>query len=99
MCLSVYLASAVPGHVGTSPSSCASVQDEEAGRGFHWASGLSAYCLWTRSSDQLTASHRWLLYRAEKGQVETENQSYVYRGTTADTAAAYSDTPAKEIFQ
>lgn len=44
VCVCVYLASAVPGHVGTSPSECLSGQDEEAGRGFHSASGLSACC-------------------------------------------------------
>lgn len=42
--LRLYLASAVPGHVDTSPSECQSVQDEEAGRGFHSASGLSVCC-------------------------------------------------------
>lgn len=42
--LRLYLASAVPGHVGTSPSKCVSVQDEEVGRGFHSTSGLSACC-------------------------------------------------------
>lgn len=31
----LYLASAAPGHVGTSPSECKSVWDGEAGTGFH----------------------------------------------------------------
>lgn len=39
--IGLYLPSAGPGLVGTSPSERVSVQDEEAGRGFHSAWGLS----------------------------------------------------------
>lgn len=64
----MYLASAVPGRVGTSPSGRSSAQDEEAGRGFRSASGLSACCWWTLSSGRLTAPRYRLLYRPEQGE-------------------------------